>query len=387
MTGGKEADVALARVVNGSMFLGVTAYLASEGLVTGPAPSNWRAKQAVEESGTGWQPDSLKIGDTYVGMNRIDPMSSVMRLGAVLAHLSNHVEPMEMEQLAALGGSAVADFLTPEMMVDSLSRTMEAYNEASQYGSDKGKVVAAASDIASRFIPFSALQRDIKNANDPYRGSTAVAVRDQGWLNSFTDKIIARYKSISPWYSDDLPIQRNIFGDPLMVPSGVGPDMISPFAESKGNPSRLSQQLLTLNQYFSEFSPTNPDLIPLTLDMPGRVVTFKGVGVELTNQEYERMVMYSAGMNPETGKAMQGMKPLREVMSKVVDDVWGRFDKTMAPREYNALVGAVSGVMRKYRDVGKKMLFSEPEFQKRWNAKLKRMQQTIEVTPQDTLGY
>jgi len=379
--GTKEENLAIAKAINGSIYLGLAAYLASEGIITLPAPTNWRAKQAVEESGTGWQPDSVKVGDTYVGFNRIDPMASILRLGAVLSHLSNHVDPVEFEQMAALTGAAVADFLTPEMMVDSMSRFMEAYNEASRYGSDKSKVLSVTADIASRFVPYSALQRDIKNLKDPFRGSTAIATRDQGWLDAFTDKLIARYKSISPWFSEDLPIQRNMFGEPLMVPGGVGPDMISPFSESKGQQSRLSQQLLTLNQYFNEFSPTNPDLIPLTLDMPGRVVTFKGVNMELTDSEYERLVLYSAGYDGETGKS-----ELREVLTPLVDQVWSQFEQEMSPRQYNKMVGKISQVIRKFRERGKMQLFAEPGFQERWNLKLKRMMETIEVTPVNVLG-
>lgn len=363
--GGVEGDKALARVMVGSTMLGAAAYMASEGIVTGPETRNFQMKSALEESGLGWQPDSIKIGDTYVNVQRIDPFSSIMRLGAVMSQLRNAIDSDEYDSLASVAGGAVADFMTPEMMVDGYSRLFEAYNEAARYDS-KDKTASVFADVASRYIPFSALSRDVKNLKDPYKGSTAIVTQDAGFLDTFTQKVINRYKSISPWFSEDLPIQRNIFGEGLVVPDGLGPDMISSFATTKKGNSEVVQKLQQLAG-FKESVAGNSDLPELNISMPPRnwsPVGGTAASIELTPKEYEKLVMYSAGLNPENGEKLGGPS-LRDSMTEVLNGFKGT-PQDLSPVEYEKMIGKISGVMLKYRQLGQKMMTQDPAIMGRW---------------------
>jgi hypothetical protein len=368
MRGGKEGDIALSKVIVGTTMLGGAAYLASQGIITGPDTNNYKVKQALEESGLGWQPDSIKVGDNYVNISRVDPFSSFLRLGAVMSQLRNFVSDDEYEQLASVAGGAVVDFLTPEMMIDGYSRLFEAYNEAARYDS-KDKVVSVMADIGSRFVPFSALQRDIKNQIDPYKGSTAIVQKDAGFLDKFTDKLINRYKSISPWHSTDLPIQRNIFGEPLLVPDGAGPDIISPFAITKAGGSEVVQKLQALAGYKETVAPDD-NLPDLRIEMPSKQWSPGGavaaVKIELRPAEYERYIMYSAGIDPDTNKPLNGMQPLRGAVEDVLKAM-KNVDTQMSPLEYQKMAGKLSSVFLKYRKVGQQMMSQDPKIMERWN--------------------
>jgi hypothetical protein len=49
---------------------------------------------------------------------------------------------------------------------------------------------------------------------------------------SATNGIIEKIKSRLPGYSDDLPPRRNIFGEPIILSGGLGPDIMSPIYKS-----------------------------------------------------------------------------------------------------------------------------------------------------------
>jgi hypothetical protein len=371
IAGGREGDLALSKVIAGSTFVGAAAYLAQQGLVTGPDTNNPKIKQALTESGIGWQPDSIKVGDNYIGISRLEPFSTMLRLGAVMSQLRNYVDAGEYEQMAAVAGGAAIDFMTPEMMVDGYSRLFDAWNQASKYSEDKGKVANVMAEIGSRFIPFSALQRDIKNSIDPYKGDTAIATKNTGFLDQFTDRLINRYKSISPWHSTDLPIQRNIFGEPLLVPDGVGPDMISPFAITKAGGSEVVQKLQKLAGYKEQVAPSDTELMDLPISMPGRQWspggTSASVKINLSPAEYEKYVMYSAGLDPQSGKA--DGPTLRQSMEEVLKGLKS-VDQELSPAEYNKIVGGISKVILQYRQAGQKKMAQDPAIMDRWQKAL-----------------
>ena len=150
--GGKEGDIAMAKIVNGSAFVGFATWLASEGFVTPPEPTNYRVKQALDESGKGWQPDSFFINGTYYSFRRVDPAASILRAGAVLSQIRNFVEDDEYNSIATLMTSAAVDYLTPEMMVESTGLIMEAWNELAT--NKPGRAAERLGvDFASRYQP------------------------------------------------------------------------------------------------------------------------------------------------------------------------------------------------------------------------------------------
>ncbi len=370
--GGKAKDVAIAKIALGSTFLGAMTYMAAEGIVTGPEPKNFKVKRALEETGFGWQPDSVLVGDTYHSIKSIEPMSAFVRLGAVMSMLSTHLDDSEMDEVAKVGASAVMDFMTPEMMVDSYSKFFEAYNEASGNGGD-GKVKAVTIDFASRFIPYSGLLKSIRNETDPLK-------RAASGIDGFTDSLMARFKNTVPWLSEDLPVQRNMFGEPLYIPDGVGPDMISPITTSNKDSSAVSTKLADLAQYYNTMGPKDGDLNPLSLSMPAQYFDFKGYQIKLNPKQYERYVMYSAGLNPETGESLNGITPLREVLSQTLEG-FQRIDNKMNTKTANKLIGSVSGIIGKYKKLGKQMMVQDEDVMNSWNSAVESslQEKTIDV--------
>lgn len=359
LEGGKVGDMALAKMTSGGLFLGGATYLASQGLISGSDPKNAGQRQALEESGQGWQPDSFKAGDTWVSIKKLDYMSSVFRLGSVISSLHNFISEDEYTQLAHVSMSAVADYFTPEMLTEGWSRYLEAFNDI-VHGKDSNAPGNVAADVAGRLVPFSALQRDIKNAIDPLKAEAGGSK-----LDTFIDKIINRYKAQSPFFSQDMPVQRNMFAEPLMVPDGLGPDFISPFATSKAGNSALTMALNSLAGFHDQQKPIDPTVADLPISMPPKTFKFKDVSVDLTPSEYERFVLYTAGKDAN-GKNISGSNLRQDLESVVLDNVQPLLDQKMSTKEYNKIVGKVSGFILKHRQIGEAMMLQDPEVMARW---------------------
>ena len=59
----------------GNTFLGAAGALAAFGLITGGGPQNVDDRIRLRKSG--WQPYSLKVGDTYYPYGRIEPLAMI----------------------------------------------------------------------------------------------------------------------------------------------------------------------------------------------------------------------------------------------------------------------------------------------------------------------
>lgn len=95
--GGARRDGALARIAVGSMILAHTYQLAEQGFVTGYGPMNPAERQAWLR--TGAQPYSVRIGDTWVPFNRLDPYGFILGFAADTRELMDRRDLGEREEI------------------------------------------------------------------------------------------------------------------------------------------------------------------------------------------------------------------------------------------------------------------------------------------------
>ncbi len=369
--GGREAEMAVAKMTSGGMVMGMFAAMSATGNLTGDDTRNLNMQKALQESGQGFMPNAVKVGDKYVSINRIEPLNSVARLGAAFSNISGLLNDEQRQNAAWEISSNLAAFFTPERMVETWNQYLEAgvsvARSADGFRVDEAKAQAGnlATTVAAQFVPFSGLQRDIKNEMDPIKGDMAVD-KNLPAFNQFVDKFINKYKAMSPWYSEDLPMQRNMFGEEVRVPDGVGPDIMSPVASNKGEVSPVVDALNKLGGFYEDQRTLDTTLQPLNINMPPRQFSVGGVKIDLTPKEYEKFVLYSAGLNPKTGAALGNMPPLKEALGKAVKELKPILDKPLTAKEYKMVTGVVSGIMKNYRDLGKEVMQRDPEIMQRW---------------------
>jgi hypothetical protein len=374
--GGKEADMAMAKITTGGLAIGAAAVYSSAGLYSGPDTRNPKMIQALSEQGQGWKPNSVRDGDEWKDISRLDYTNSIMRLGHLVASTRNYVDAAEYEQLATAAASAAADFLTPEMMVDSYALFFDAFGEAIG-GEEKGALDRFGTDLVTRMTPYSALSKDIKNIQDPYKVDTKVSKEQEGnfkKFGAFIDKVQAKYSSINPIFSKDLPIQRNFLGEALLAPFGSleggiadGIEtMFVPWASQKAKGTELVETLSRMAGFYEQMGPTDKNLPSLTVSMPPRQFSNAGVTVDLDPYEYSKYVLYSAGMDPDTEQPLIPGGSLREVLTMELESIKPMFKEELNVEAYKKLVGVFSKTISKYRNMGQKLMLSDPKIMEKW---------------------
>ena len=114
-------DMAMARLIVGNSTAAVMAMMVAEGSITGGGPADPGVRAALRE--TGWQPYSVKIGNTYVSYLGAEPFSSTIMLGADAAEvmMSGLVEGDDREKIVAAVAAAFANQMTDKTFMAGFS--------------------------------------------------------------------------------------------------------------------------------------------------------------------------------------------------------------------------------------------------------------------------
>ena len=314
--GGARKDVALAKMTMGSMAMAVSADLSLSGSITGAGPVDRDQKNILRA--TGWQPYSIKVGDTYYGYNRLDPTGALLGLGADMAEIMGQTTEADAQQVAVAASLSVAQNMASKTYMRGLVDFMDAFfssstdPEANNYKLNSWLTRTAASVIPSG---VAALERSISPEM------------------SATYGILDRIKSRIPGYSEGLPPRRNIFGEPVVLEGGIGPDIMSPIYVSTVKEDPIADELVAQE---------------VSISMPRRVIN----EVELDAQQYDKYILLYSGQD---NKGMNSV-PLKTKLKELF--AMPRYKQaTDGPEGGKAL--AIQIVFSSYRDAAKEQLIKE----------------------------
>jgi len=252
--GGPEADIARARMYLGTSISMGVAMLAADGMITGRGPSDPRERAVLME--TGWQPYSIKIGDTYYGYNRFEPVGILFGVSADLSEIGSYVgnnKNTVLEDAEIIGtmlAMSITENITNKTFLTGISDLVEAISDPGRYAPNAIRRFLASS------IPTVAYYE--RKDQDPY-------LRD---VRSITDAFLNRL----PGQSEKLALKRNILGEPRKYSKG---------ALGKFSPTRESK--LNNDPVFNEF--VNLGYAP---SKPSRQIG----GVDLTTEQYDELLSY-----------------------------------------------------------------------------------------------
>ena len=211
--GGADADLAMSRLTLGSLGLMYAMDLALKGQITGSGPAenfsemqNWRRQ--------GNQPYSLKLGDKQYAYNRMDPLGYHLGLAADLGeYVLNESQPdentgAEIQEAFAASVFAVAENITSKSYLQGLSMLLEAVEDPRRFAP------RYLERFSTSFIP--AAVRQTTTGLDP--------------VLRHPHDIVSSLKSKLPYYSEDIPPRRDLWGREISFQSGLGGayDLISP---------------------------------------------------------------------------------------------------------------------------------------------------------------
>jgi hypothetical protein len=271
--GGRQRDMALARVTMGSLTSAYIAYETLQGSVTGGGPTDDAARQVLQAQG--WQPYSIRWVDDYGDIHytsyaRLEPIAFVLGATAdtveIMSYLNSDVETMKDEESQAYNAAAA---VIAGIANNTMSKTFtKGLADFSELMSDPKRYVKQwAGQMATSFIPYSAMRRQIGQIEDPYLR--------EAW--TLVDKL--KTASGIPGWSKDAPPRRDIYGKPRKVAAGdlLGP--MSPIPSTVGFPDFVNDELVRVMEQTRQ--------VPVA--MPGKTVE----GMRLTAKEYDDLVRIS----------------------------------------------------------------------------------------------
>jgi hypothetical protein len=274
--GGIQRDMALAKVTLGSSMLTVFAMLASEGHLTGRGPERKADREAAMRDG--WQPYSMKVGDTWYSYSGMEPVSALMAIAADYAEYAKHEPDAGKVEEVFLGATyGLYEYLKEQPYLQGVADVAKLIGTNQQGQVDGKKIVDG---LAKQFGAFaiggspmpgtSSIVAGIERLYDPAardpRASPELPMGVRGFVEAFN-----RYRSRLPYFSEALPEQLNLWGDPVL--------------QSRGNPLEI---VLPTKVSPAQFSEVDDALVRLgsPVGMPER----KLQGVEMDAVQYNRLL-------------------------------------------------------------------------------------------------
>jgi hypothetical protein len=279
--GGARRDAALARLSTGVMLTTAIGSLAAAGVVTGAGPQDPDLRR--EKRATGWQPYSIKVGETYYSYNRLDPIGSIIGLVANTVEVIGQMEDADALDMAGAVVFATMKNLSDKTYLEGIANLMEMIERP-----ERG-IKAWVERFAGSFVPT--LFATVERAVDP-------VVRE---AHSVVDAVRARI----PGYSESLPPRRNIFGEPIQLEGGWAEHLISPVYRSTEVTDPVALEMARLKANISMPSRILRGRAPAAFGAPP--VPAEEVGVELSPEQYDRFVRW-AGNENKSPVTRRGMK-------------------------------------------------------------------------------
>lgn len=277
VNGAAARDMAMGKLMLGSMVMAAGAMLANAGFITGSGPRDKDLQKQMRDNG--WQPHSIKFGGKYYAYNRLDPAGSFLGMVADFQEIREGIDDFTAGNLATAIGLSMYNNLFDKTYLEGIMNIVEAIQEPEKrWHAYLKKQVGA-------IIPAGVAQ--VTRVLDP-------TIKE---LNTFMDVI----KSRVPGYSEEVPASRNLFGEKRLREGSLGPDWLSPIYKStaKGDPvmNEVINQGVSINpisKFIGGARPPTTD--PLAKERPVH-------GITLTPKQYEKLVIYSTdGLKKELEK-------------------------------------------------------------------------------------
>lgn len=203
--GGARRDVAVARALVGTGIGAMFYEAALAGNITGGGPADEEAKRLMMADG--WQPYSVRVGDTYYSYRRLDPFATTIGTVADMVDLGSHMTDKQREKSTMLVTAAILNNLSSKTWLTGISGISDALSDPERNWQD-----FVSGSLSSIAVP--ALVSQIARTADPILREARTP--------------IDRIRSRVPGLSDDLFPRRDAFGAPIRSEGGLGPDIATP---------------------------------------------------------------------------------------------------------------------------------------------------------------
>jgi len=360
---GAKRDIAIAKVAFGTMVGGVAANLSQQGIITGGGPNNRFQKNLMMQSG--WKPYSIKVGDSYIQYDRLAPWGKILGVAADIAEVAGELsseDPAKLDEFVFGLGLRAGTLVNPEYLTDNLSQLFEVVK-------DKKNAERYVANMAQTLVPLSGALRGVRRAMDPNVREVVERSSEDDWKPLET--VINSIKNIIPGLSEDNVPRLNMFGEEVMYPQGVGPDIASPILASKADESGVYDRLIELGMAGAILD-SKPIFNGehLRLRMPSRTISMGGgakrIDMRLTNEQYNRYIYLSNGLNADGSRG--STKPLKEALADAMKRTYR--NEIVEQTRYKDII-------RRYYNNGTKLIKRDKEIRDQFKERNKLMRESL----------
>lgn len=290
--GGLRRAEALSKIGMGTVLMQIGTDMSLKGEITGGGPSDPRYRRILQNQG--WQPYSLKIGDTYYSYSRLEPIATLLGFSADMTDILTNYESYDMyeqEEVERMGTAVVAmmaNQVIGKTFLQGVSDTIDVLSDPRRRGD------AFINRYASSLVP-SAIGKISRTLDPEARMVTNM-------MDAFKTRI--------PGLSKEVPRRRNIWGEeiPLNYPT-VDSDVINflnPIYMSKKKNSPIDQFMLENG---------------FPLSMPSKIQSFDGTKIDLreTPEAYSRLLEIR-GREIRLPQYGNGMLNMKDYLDELVTD-------------------------------------------------------------------
>ena len=230
--GGARRDVAMGRLAMGSIITATVWQMHASGAITGAGPKNYEQRRTLEK--TGWQPFSIRFGDTYIPYNRVGA-----QFGMVLGATASLMDGI---QYSRTGGDNPAS--DPIVLALNLAIAMGKFAEEIPMLQGIGAIgdameMGVQSDDLGRFI--SSFAPNLLRVPTTLAGEdTNRAVHTEQFGASLLQNVLRK----TPVLSQDLPPRRYWDGSPKISEGGMLVDAIGMFRVTTAKEDRATDALV-----------------------------------------------------------------------------------------------------------------------------------------------
>ncbi len=231
--GGTRRALAQSRIAAGTGLMMIGMDMVANGVMTGRAPTDPGERELWQRDGR--QEYALKIGDKWVSYRRLEPVSTMMAIGADLQtiYLNSELEDDADRDWAEIIGPVLGAFvqvISSKTYLTSASEFVKFSEDPERYGPNYIERLAAS-------ITAPAGLSQIEEINDPI-------IRE-------ASKIEERWMSRMPGFSETLPPAYDLWGRQRHVSSELGHwyDALSPFTVRTEDPEPIDNELRRIGFY------------------------------------------------------------------------------------------------------------------------------------------
>jgi hypothetical protein len=273
---GAAGNVKAAKLAGGAIMTVLAYSLYHAGIITGDGPDDMEQRKVLEADE--WQKNSIRVGDTYLSYDRLDPVATPFVVTATFfdrSRFQRREHELIADTGAALWAAGTHFFELPFLQgMQNLSKLPD------QGWKGIGKLVGK---TASGFIPFSSLIATIARVDDPEAtGVTGIKAGfgGDGVALDTIDEAMAQLQSRTPFWRDGLRPARNWDSSIQMAPLG---GLLVPFNPMPARAAKNDNATGALIRY----GVTSPEPTPM-------LNIGRGISVNLLDFDGGRGAVYDA---------------------------------------------------------------------------------------------